>query len=53
MTAEQLAAEFDELNVQLQTARSQLKLANETCKELMRMVDSLRAERDTWRAAAQ
>lgn len=53
MKAEQLAAELDELNVQLQTARAQLKLADETAKELMRMVDTLRAERDTWRAAAQ
>lgn len=31
---------------------SQIKLANETASELMRLVDAVRSERDTWRAAA-
>ena len=31
---------------------SQIKLSDETTRELMRMVDGLRAERDTWRTQA-
>lgn len=31
---------------------SRLKFSDDTASELMRMVDGLRAERDTWRAAA-
>ena len=49
----ELAAELDAIKEQLVSAREQLKFAQDTCKDLMRMVDTLRAERDTWRAAAQ
>lgn len=36
----------------LADAKAQLELSQSTAQELIRMVDGLRSERDSWRAAA-
>lgn len=47
-----LQAELDKAQRDLDALRTQLKLSDETTAELVRMVDAVRAERDTWRAEA-
>lgn len=46
-------ANLDQAKEQIGDLKAQLKLTLDSGAELMKMVDSLRAERDTWRAAAQ
>jgi len=37
---------------EIDSLRAQLTFARKTCDELVTLVDSLRSERDTWRAAS-